>query len=218
MADEIDQPFLSPEAKKYFAIAIGSIIGLEIVTRFLNYIFFSVLVFGGESSMYFVVLLVSGLLRFADIGIVIWAMKRVGDCARPVFNLSWPLAALLGLLLIIHLGAGLPLVSGVRFSAHDKLFTLLLFQCGIGPIAEEIVFRGMLFSVFRYRFGLLTAALGSSALFAMAHLGNSAPLTWILIPFAGSFAMSFIYERWNSLLLCAGLHMAFNFAALVAFA
>ncbi len=49
-----------------------------------------------------------------------------------------------------------------------KLFTTL-DTVGIGPITEELLFRGFFYSTLRTRYGVFPAALLSSLFFAMAH-------------------------------------------------
>ena len=64
----------------------------------------------------------------------------------------------------------------------------------MAPIVEEIFFRGFLFQGFRQKYGWITAALLSSAIFAVAHLDLVA-----LIPtFILGVVLAYIYHRSNS--------------------
>ena len=121
--------------------------------------------------------------------------------------------------LVVMSGFAIGLLSILAFSdvrfAGSTLYLMLLVQVGIGPLGEEIFFRGTVFGAMRKKMGVFTAAFLSSLLFAAMHLINDVTFLWIAIPFAGSFVMSFIYEKCKSLTLCAVLHMGFNFLALL---
>lgn len=75
----------------------------------------------------------------------------------------------------------------------------------VGPMAEEIIFRGILYSSFRGRYGVWVASLLSALVFAIAH-GN-------VFQSLGVFTMGIIlclaYERFNNLTIPFLMH-AFN--------
>lgn len=63
----------------------------------------------------------------------------------------------------------------------DQLLLVFVSLVVLPPIAEEIVFRGYLFTSLRTRLGFLYGALLTSILFGVAHLqfGSGEPLLWI---------------------------------------
>jgi len=76
----------------------------------------------------------------------------------------------------------------------------------VAPIVEESLFRGFLFAGFRQRYGFQTAALLSSALFAIAHHQLAA-----LIPtFVLGYIFSHLYQRSNSIFPSMLLHFLVN--------
>jgi len=76
----------------------------------------------------------------------------------------------------------------------------------VAPIVEESLFRGFLFAGFRQRYGFQTAALLSSALFAIAHHQLAA-----LIPtFVLGYIFSHLYQRSNSIFPGMLLHFLVN--------
>lgn len=79
------------------------------------------------------------------------------------------------------------------------------------PIAEEIFFRGFAMSGLANRFGMTTAVVLSSALFALAHLdiASLAP-TFIL-----GLALGWVYLRTRSIWPCIFVHGLHNTAALM---
>lgn len=82
---------------------------------------------------------------------------------------------------------------------------ILLIVAGLFlPVAEEMIFRGALFGGMRQRFGFLTSALCSSALFGVVHLGLALPAGMMGLVFA------WVMERERSLYLPISLHALNN--------
>ena len=76
----------------------------------------------------------------------------------------------------------------------------------LAPIVEEMFFRGFLFQGFRQKYGWITAALVSSAIFAAAHLDLVA-----LIPtFILGCLLAYVYHRSNSVWPGVILHVLVN--------
>ena len=76
----------------------------------------------------------------------------------------------------------------------------------LAPIVEEIFFRGFLFQGFRQKYGWVSAALLSSAIFAAAHLDLVA-----LIPtFILGCLLAYVYHRSNSVWPGVILHVLVN--------
>lgn len=60
------------------------------------------------------------------------------------------------------------ITGGMRLTQHD-LFLLLILVAVIAPIAEELLFRGMLYPVFRYQLGAIGAIAASAFVFGLVH-------------------------------------------------
>ncbi|NNG02122.1 MAG: CPBP family intramembrane metalloprotease [Desulfobacteraceae bacterium] len=86
---------------------------------------------------------------------------------------------------------------------------LFFFLVGaiVSPVAEELFFRGMLFGYLR-RWGLPTALVASTALFAALHGVHAVPITQII----GGIVFGFAYEKSNSLLAPMIIHTLANSA------
>jgi len=75
-----------------------------------------------------------------------------------------------------------------------------------GPLAEEVFFRGFIFSGLTGRYGFARAAVASSLLFALAHgaLEVIAPI------FVTGMLLAWLYHRTGSLWGCVGAHALQN--------
>ena len=134
---------------------------------------------------------------------------------KPTFSLTIMIGGSALLYAVVFLGIYIQTQQGT-LAAVQRLSLFLTIQTIIGPLAEELFFRGILYAAMRSKFNVIVSAISSSLLFAAAHLLGEMPLEWLIMPFAGSLIMSFIYEKGKSLPLCASLHMIFNMVAIVA--
>lgn len=75
------------------------------------------------------------------------------------------------------------------------------------PLAEELVFRAMLFRTLRKGFGFWAAAVISGAAFGVYHMNLVQGIYAALL----GFLLAWFYEKTNSLLGCYLFHFLFNF-------
>ena len=98
-------------------------------------------------------------------------------------------------------------------SAHGlSLFAVFLTVCVLGPLLEELLFRGLLFRGLTNWFGFWGAAILSSAAFAAMH--PQLPLGFLPIWVIG-VALCILYRRTGSLTACWVLHGVNNTVALL---
>jgi membrane protease YdiL (CAAX protease family) len=87
----------------------------------------------------------------------------------------------------------------------------------IAPVAEELLFRGVLFPALRNRFGLVTGVAGSAAAFGFAHYLPGDPVD-VVVTIAAATAMgvglAIQYERRGTLVAPLSAHIAFNILGL----
>ncbi|MES2924112.1 MAG: type II CAAX endopeptidase family protein [Verrucomicrobiota bacterium] len=88
------------------------------------------------------------------------------------------------------------------------VFTLVS-ACLLAPIAEEILYRGVLFRSFRNRLGVVPAAVLSSAVFATLHFYDGYGLASVGI---FGFSCALLYSGTGSLSTVIALHMLYNTA------
>jgi membrane protease YdiL (CAAX protease family) len=126
-----------------------------------------------------------------------------------VWSAGFGIAA--GILFLVLLAAGinpLKLVHTPLPSASRQIILFFLVGGVIGPVWEEIFFRGLIFGFFR-RWGLYAAILISTALFVLPHYdGNHLPLTQIV----GGIVFAAAYEKENSLVVPITIHCLGNIA------
>jgi membrane protease YdiL (CAAX protease family) len=117
--------------------------------------------------------------------------------------------ALVGL--IASAGLALGLTPGVPIPPGAGTPLLWLSTLGLAPIFEELVYRERLLPALARRFGTLPALVLSSAAFALPHLE---PWT-VLATFLVGLALGAVMRGTGAVVLCIGLHMGLNLAALV---
>ncbi len=93
------------------------------------------------------------------------------------------------------------------------IFMLIIQIVIIGPIAEELFFRGFIYKLFRTKYNFLISAGFISAFFALIHKipQNIIPL------FIISMALCYIYEKTENILYSIIFHSFHNFLSLMFF-
>jgi uncharacterized protein len=98
------------------------------------------------------------------------------------------------------------------FSGPAGLLLAVLLIGIIGPLGEEVFFRGFAYRCFRARWGRTTGMLLSAALFSLIHLHPAG----LLSIFAVGCALAYLYERTGTLVAPFALHAVNNVIALLA--
>ncbi len=76
----------------------------------------------------------------------------------------------------------------------------------LAPLAEEMIFRGLLYRLLKTRINIIWAMILSSVLFSMIHFSLLALLPLTLL----AMLLCFIYEKFGDLRLCILVHSFFN--------
>jgi membrane protease YdiL (CAAX protease family) len=84
-----------------------------------------------------------------------------------------------------------------------------VLTCLVAPLAEEIFFRGFLFSVLASRIGVLWGALVTGGVFGLIHLPGS-PLLGVAVLVAFGALLCVVYWKTGSLIPCMALHALNN--------
>lgn len=84
-----------------------------------------------------------------------------------------------------------------------------VLTCVVAPLAEELFFRGFMFSGLASRMGVWAAALVTGAVFGVIHLSGS-PLLGVLVLSVFGVGLCLLYWKTGSLVPCLALHAAHN--------
>ncbi len=168
-------------------------------------------------------LLLTLLVRLVDIlivsGVVLWfqrGLKAVGlarDTAYQGMQTGLLWSVVFGGLVMV--AAGIFTVSGISFlplfraslpGAPERLLLFFLAGGVIGPLAEELVYRGLIYTVLR-QWGVIFAVSGSTFLFVLSHSpGTALPLPQLV----GGIVFALAYERSKSLVAPVIIHILGN--------
>jgi membrane protease YdiL (CAAX protease family) len=140
----------------------------------------------------------AGAGRAACLGLAIAAIGAAGIGAWALARVAFP-----------DLPAGSEILGGAfpRAPGLPTAAAAFLAVAVVGPLAEEIAFRGILFRALRKPAGFLPTLLASSLLFAAAHAGGPAPWPWYL---AGGLIFGMLLEKTGSLWGPIAAHAAGN--------
>ena len=169
-----------------------------------------------------------GLLLYGSIALALFIIAR-HPRRMPLFRrvafLDWTMDRQYWLLLLATLVYAV--VSGlwlgwVKPEARDwvtlpkttvPLFLAFLAIVGIGPLVEELLFRGWIFTALRTRLAFVPALLITSGIFALMHF--EASLLYALVVFPVGLMLGFVRERYGSIKASALFHSIYNLFALI---
>jgi len=118
------------------------------------------------------------------------------------------MAALAGMILYFLKMDPIALVSSKLPEKIHELFLIFLVGGVIGPVAEEVFFRGICYGFFR-RWGITLAVVLTTAVFVLAHSIKSAvPLPQII----GGIVFALAYEKEKNLMVPITIHVLGNLA------
>jgi membrane protease YdiL (CAAX protease family) len=174
-----------------------------------------ILIIGGARSLEITFLLVICRITepnsISSLGIV---PKRIKSGLFRGFLWSTGFGLLVGLVAVVLMTAGLhptDLIAASLPATQPGLFLFLVVAGIIGPVAEEIFFRGMLYGYFR-RWGMWAALLFSTLVFVMAHaIFHRIPLPQIV----GGILFAVAYEKEKNLMVPITIHVLGNLAIFI---
>jgi uncharacterized protein len=165
-----------------------------------------------------------GGLRLVQIGALVWIVVKL---EKGLAVIGWQLSAWRqGLWKGAIWSAGFGLIAGCAMAvlywtgrnplaivqsplpaAKVELAAFLLVGGCIAPVAEELCFRGILYTYFR-RWGIIPALLGSTVLFVALHSTRALPITQIV----GGVVFAISYEISDNLMVPMTIHALGNLA------
>ncbi len=155
------------------------------------------------------------------VAIVWWLEKDTGaiGLSRPKIltgfmrGLIWSVCfgIIAGILFIVLIAIGinvLELLHNPKPSSRLYIVVFLLVGSVIGPIAEEIFFRGVIYGFFS-QWGAVIAIIFSTLIFVFTHpIGGSIPVT----QFVGGIVFAIAYEKEQNLMVPITIHCLGNLA------
>jgi len=164
------------------------------------------------------------ILRLAQSGAIVWIVTRQenglavigwglntwpeGLKKGAVWSMAFGLAAACAMLVIYTLGRNpLLLVRSPLPAANPELAMFFLTGGFIAPVAEELCFRGILYTYFR-RWGIVLALTASTAIFVALHATHGLPVTQIV----GGIVFAVAYEISRNLMVPITIHALGNLA------
>jgi len=212
----------------YIGLAVGLIFGIQYALRGLlnqNTLLSTASIFLINSFIFVGVVGIVGVLRghltLQEIGL--WPPRLPWNWIVLAAVLSiglLPVRIVLGLLAQYLLTGSLQgLTSGLRMqmlTPHGPLLANFLVSFFLGgvlvPFAEELFFRGALFSWFRRRYSLWVAVLASSLLFALGHADTAAV---VVTSFVIGVLNAWLFERTRSIWVPYTVHLVNNGLAFI---
>jgi uncharacterized protein len=143
-----------------------------------------------------------------DFGLVPTALWRAAGIVAGVYVAFYVFAGIWAQVLDINEESDLPDELGANHSTA-ALVAVLVLVCVMAPVAEEFLFRGLLFTSLRASIGMLPAAMITGVVFGSIHVGSSP--AGLLVPLAVlGFGLCLIYAWTRSLYPCVALHAVNN--------
>lgn len=99
----------------------------------------------------------------------------------------------------------LELIESVKMG-ETNLFLIVICIVLIGPLTEELFFRGILYRTLRKEMSFIVAAVISSLVFGIYHMNLVQGIYCSLV----GFVLCYVYEKTKSFLVTSVLHIVFN--------
>lgn len=164
------------------------------------------------------------MLRLAQTGAIVWIVAKQenglsiigwslstwpeGFKKGTVWSMGFGLMAGCAMLVIYSLGHNpLLLVRSPLPAANPELTMFFLTGGFIAPVAEELCFRGIIYTYFR-RWGIPLALTASTAIFVVLHGPHGLPVTQIV----GGIVFAIAYEISRNLMVPITIHALGNLA------
>lgn len=93
----------------------------------------------------------------------------------------------------------------------DNVILVLVLAVLIAPISEEMLMRGVIYPMLRFRFSAYTACIVTACIFGLLH-GN---IVQFIVTIPLSILVAWVYELSRDVTYCALMHIMFNFTAMV---
>lgn len=93
----------------------------------------------------------------------------------------------------------------------DNVILVLILAVLIAPISEEMLMRGVIYPMLRFRFSAYTACIVTACIFGLLH-GN---IVQFIVTIPLSILVAWVYELSRDVTYCTLMHMLFNSTAML---
>ena len=198
---------------KTFAASIASILFIEALFRLIpaGNTLNPMAILAVVRSLEAVLLVSIAILLEKDPGRIGLTPARIPEGFKKGFIWSAGFGIIVGIVYLVLLAAGinaLHIFIAPLHTSRQQLFIFFLVGGVIGPIAEEIFFRGIVYGFFR-QWGVPLAVISSTLLFVFIHpYGKNLPVAQTV----GGIVFAVAYEKEKSLFVPITIHSLGNLA------
>jgi uncharacterized protein len=222
-------PWTGWDVLRIFLFAVAMLFGFLIATTLVaKAAFFPSLKFFNVMSLPLVATVAQVLAYFALFVLMFSVATRQANMPfRDAIRWNWPTQGVSWLLLtglITYLGvlgvaAFLPLPKKTPFEEFLKrpsdAYALALLAITLGPLMEELFFRGFLYAVLARRLGIFQAVFLTAIPFALIHYSEYAAWGPVLLVFLAGLVFTIVRVRHNSVAASFLVHAVYNGAQMV---
>ncbi len=141
-----------------------------------------------------------------------WAVWKCILGAAAAFGISMGLSFLLDVIGLTRAFPEYEKISNLAFSGQNP-FLLVLTIVIIGPLAEEVIFRWLIFGRIRFYFGSKWAILFSALLFGLYHMNM---VQFVFCTLLG-LIFAWLYDKSGCFWVHVAAHMAINFVGILGY-
>lgn len=152
------------------------------------------------------------IVRYFETGLEVigWSPKTwsKGVVIGAVWSMGFALVAVAGIVILYAMGQNALAMLRIPLPGNKAgLMTFFLVGGLIGPLAEEICFRGLVYTFFR-RWGIVAAVIASTLVFVALHSVHGFPLVQII----GGLIFAISFELTRNLMVPIVIHVLGNSA------
>jgi uncharacterized protein len=188
-----------------------------VIINYYSYLFRPILKINGYISYIILLLIILLLFKYLirqDIRLLGLKLNNIQNNIIPILLVAFiNFIVLLLIAMIVKNGAIFSvkvIQQYLNISTSLNNIILLLVITVIGPIVEEVIYRGIFYSPYRKKYGANNAIIITSLLFAFSHYGVG-PLPYII----AGLSLGYLYEKTESLIATIMAHGIYNLLFLI---
>ena len=194
-------------------ICVAAVLAVELAARVViaNTLQLSMLILGCARLLQILLIVLIVLFWGSGLSSVGLARSRLGPGIKRGLIWSIGFGVVAGLVLVALFFAGIDVLTAMKARLPTQHSDVILYFCVgalVGPVAEELFFRGLLYGFFR-RWGVVVAVILSTLLFVLPHAIQQRILITQVV---GGIVFAVAYEVEGSLMVPIMIHVLGNMA------